>query len=84
MQPPLKILLTRAKQLLISIKKDLSKFYFFAKKIMPVKFVKPEKPISTHPLLCRVLSEWGLDQASMEAALLHDLPRCQRSLSATN
>ena len=55
--------------------KRLKRVYFYAKKIYKNKTRQTGEPLITHPLsVAIILAEWGVDQLTLEAALLHEVP----------
>ena len=64
----------------------LEKIYSFAAEKHTGQIRQSGEDYISHPLaVAQILAEWGLDQASLEAALLHDLPEmCQVTIEKIN
>lgn len=76
MRPTLKTLVSalKSKNLKYDIKK-IRRTYFFAKKLHAGQIRQTGESLIKHPLSVAItLAEWGLDQQSIEACLLHELP----------
>lgn len=55
--------------------KRINKTYFFAKKIYQKQIRQTGEALIKHPLAVAItLTDWGLDQLSIEAGLLHEVP----------
>jgi GTP pyrophosphokinase len=76
MENKLKDLLIRAKSKRPDLKeKRLKKVYDYARQKHAGQLRQTGEEYISHPLsVALILSDWGLDQASLEAAILHDLP----------
>ncbi len=76
MRPTLRALVgeLKAKQIKYNLPRIRS-VYLFAKKIYQGKVRQTGEPLIKHPLsVAFTLADWGLDQQSIEACLLHELP----------